>query len=451
MKDLTQGSIRGHLITMAIPMVIGMAVQMLYYLVDLYFVGQLGAKALAGVSAAGTTTLMVLGLTQMLSVGTVALVSHAIGAREQERANHLFQQSLLLGCIGALLSLIFGYLLAAPFVNSIASDKQVAQLGLTYLYWYMPGLALQFVLAAAGSVLRAAGLAQPALIVQLATVLLNIILAPILITGWGTGYAMGVAGAGLASTISVAVGVVMLLRFCVKSSDFFSIQPTLRPNFSTWGKMLKLGLPVGGEYLLMFAFSAYVYFLLRQFGDVAQAGFGVGARILQVIFLPAAALGFAIPAVAGQNFGAGLSNRVRETFRTALVMESMIMLFLAVLCQFSPKSLLAWSNTSLEVQAFAITYLRYLSWNFLGAGIMFACSGIFQAVGNTWPTLFCAALRVLTFVIPLAFLSSQLGFEVPHIWKLSIASTLFQAAVGLYLAHRILNKVCPIKPLTVAT
>lgn len=450
MRDMTQGSVRGHLLAMAFPMAIGMGVQMLYFLVDLYFVGQLGAAALAGVGAAGSTTFIILGLTQVLSVGTVATISQAVGARLPDRPAQLFQQSLLLGAVGAALTLMLGYSLAEPFMHMLGGDAQVARLGATYLYWYLPGMALQFVLTAIGAALRANGVAQPAMMVQLATVILNMILAPILIAGWGTGHAMGVAGAGLASSLAVAAGVLLLWRFCKRAGGHLDLPGRRwRLDFATWREMLKIGLPAGGEYLLMFLFSAYVYLLLRHFGEVAQAGFGIGARIMQVIFLPAAAIGFAVPAVAGQNFGAGLTERVRATLAHALILEAAIMALLTALCQFAPKALLTWSDAAPAVQAFATGYLVYMSWNFLAAGVMFACSGLFQAMGNTWPSLGCAALRLVTFVAPLAYLSQQQNFAPTQIWTLSIMSTLVQAAAGVWLAYRMLARQAP--PIAVST
>src|SRR5207248_11016827 len=101
MKDLTQGSITRLLVAMAVPIAIGMLFQTLYFLVDLYFVARLGEAAIAGVSTAGTISFVILALTQMLGVGTVALVSHAVGRKDQAEANLVFNQSVLLSAIWA--------------------------------------------------------------------------------------------------------------------------------------------------------------------------------------------------------------------------------------------------------------------------------------------------------------------------------------------------------------
>lgn len=187
MKDLTQGSIPKHVIEMAVPMAVGMLVQTLYFLVDLYFVGRLGDVALAGVSAAGNTMFMIIALTQILGVGTVALISHAVGRKDQVDANLIFNQSLLLALILGIATLVIGYAWSGAYMGTIAADHDTAQAGVTYLYWYMPGMAMQFALVAMGSALRGTGIVKPTMIVQMLTVVLNIILAPILIAGWGTG------------------------------------------------------------------------------------------------------------------------------------------------------------------------------------------------------------------------------------------------------------------------
>ena len=109
MKDLTEGAIARHIAEMAAPMAIGMLIQTLYFLVDLYFVAQLGDAAIAGVSLGGTVMYIVLGLTQMLGVGTVALISHAVGRKDQPDANLIFNQSIVLSALCAALTLLGGF------------------------------------------------------------------------------------------------------------------------------------------------------------------------------------------------------------------------------------------------------------------------------------------------------------------------------------------------------
>src|ERR1700676_1379337 len=168
---------------MAAPIAIGMVFQTLYFLVDLYFVAKLGDVAIAGVSAAGSIPFVIMALTQVLGVGTVALVSHAAGRRDQPEANLVFNQSVLLSAICGVLTLVGGYSLSDWYMRSVAADSATAAAGATYLYWYTPGLALQFAQVAMASALRGTGIVKPIMIVQMLTVVLNAVLAPILSRG----------------------------------------------------------------------------------------------------------------------------------------------------------------------------------------------------------------------------------------------------------------------------
>ena len=169
----------------------------------------------------------------------------------------------------------------------------------------MPGLALQYVNIVMMSGLRGTGVVQPTMIVQIATVLLNALLAPILIAGWLTGHPMGVAGAGLASSIAVAAGALMLGGYFRKLEKYIRFRPALwKPRLPVWGRMINIGLPAGGEFGFMFVYIAVMYWVIRDFGAAAQAGFGLGTRLMQSIFLPAMAIAFATGPIAGQNFGA---------------------------------------------------------------------------------------------------------------------------------------------------
>jgi putative MATE family efflux protein len=434
MKDLTQGPIGGHLLQMSLFLGGGMLIQTLYYLVDLYFVARLGETALAGVSAGGTAMFLVLALTQMLGVGTVTLIAHAVGRKDPADANLVFNQSLVLSTLCGVLLLVVGYAIADSYMREISADRAAAAAGQTYLHWVLPGLALQFAIVAMGSALRGTGIVKPTMIVQAITLLLNIALAPVLIAGWGTARPLGPMGAGLATSISVAIGVAILVVYFINLEHYVAINRTLwRPQLGTWKRMFNLGLPAGGEFVLMFLIVGVIYWCIRDFGAAAQAGFGVGSRVMQSIFLPAMAVAFAASPIAGQNFGARQADRVKETFRTAALASTAIMALLTALCHWNPQLLVRGFSGDPAVVAVGAEYLRILSWNFVGSGIIFTCSGLFQALGNTWPALLSSGGRILTFVLPALWLAAQPWVRLEHFWHLSVATVALQAVFSLWL------------------
>lgn len=444
MKDLTQGSIPKHLITMAMPMMIGMFVQTLYFLVDLYFVGKLGSTALAGLSLAGNAMFLIFALTQIINVGTATLISHAVGAKEKNNANNIFNQSMMLSSVIGIVICIVGYLGAENYLNIISQDPGTVAMGLNYLRWFIPCMALQFVMVSISAALRGTGIVKPTMVIQVMSILLNIVLSPILITGLGTGYAMGIGGAGLASSISVIFAVVLLVYYFKTKEKYVSI------NFSQWKidtlclkKLLAIGFPAGGEFFLMFLYMATIYWLIQQFGADAQAAFGLGSRVMQSLFLPAMAIAFAAPAIAGQNFGAKNYQRVKKTFTWSAIMTCSLMALLTIICLSQAELLLQGFSNDKQVIVISATFLQIICWNFVPSGLVFTCSGMFQSLGNTWPALLSTATRLIAFIFPALWLSQQNDFQIEHLWYISVTTVCLQASLSLYLLRSEFKKQLP--------
>jgi putative MATE family efflux protein len=441
MTDLTQGSLQRHLWVMALPMMIGMFVQSLYFFVDLYFVSGLGAEAVAAVSAGGNLMLLIMALTQMLNVGCVALIARYTGARQYDDANQVFQQSMLMGAALALLTLLLGFAGSHYYIQLLSSDPKVQQQASAFLTAYLPGLALMFLSTAIAAALRAVGVVKPTMQVQLVTVLLNILLAPILIAGWGTGYPLGVMGAGLASSISVLVGVLLLWRYFLRSDHSVLQTPkSWRLNSKVWRQIAAIGLPAGGEFALIFLFTAFVYWVIQDFGTATQAAFGIGNRILQAITMPALALSFALPAIVGQNFGAGYADRVRQSFRLGLIQMALVMFGLFIVCQALAHPLVALFSADPLVLQEGELFLRIISLNCLSVVLVLSCSGMFQGLGNTWPSLLSSTFRIVAFVLPVLWLSKTADFSPATVWYCSAASVMLQGLLSFYLLRRQLRR-----------
>jgi putative MATE family efflux protein len=431
MKDLTQGPIAKHVVALSLPMFAGMLLQTLYFFVDLYFVARLGDAAIAGVGAAGNLMFVAFFLSQMLGVGTVAMVSHAVGRKDREAANHAFNQAAAIAALFTGVTLAGGYLLAGPYARFLGADEATREAAETFLRWFLPNLALQYPMVLMGSGLRGTGIVKPATAVQAITVVLNALLAPVLIAGWGTGHALGVAGAGLASTISAAVGVVLLAIYFIRLEHYVGFDPRdWKPDWSTWGRLLNIGLPAGGEFALFAIFVGIIYWAARDLGSAAQAGVGLGFRINQMLFVPALAIAFAATPIGGQNFGAGDAPRVRETFRVCLRYLGVVMVALLAFIQWKAEAFARVFTDDAAVIASAVLVLTYLSWNFIPSAVTLSCSSMFQAMGNTWPSFASTAVRIVTFAIPAVWMARQPWFELRHIFALSVATVAVQAVVS---------------------
>ena len=437
MEDLTTGSISRHLLKTTGFMLVTMVFQTLYFLIDLYWVGHLGKEAVAAVGVSGNLTFIVLAVSQMLAVGTTTLVSHAVGRRDQDRALLVFNQSFVLGGGVSALFLLIGMTVRPWYAATLSADVVTARAAGDYLLWFIPAMALQFWIVGMAAALRGTGNFKPGMIVQTASVILNTILAPLLIFGWVTPRPLGVAGAAIATLISVVVGALWLATYFRYASAFLHFKRTMwQPQPRLWADMLRVGLPAGAEFVMTAVYLFFVYTISRPFGAAAQAGFGIGMRIIQSGFLPVVALGFAVAPVAGQNFGARRGERVRTAFRSAALMGIAVMGPFSFLCHYAHHRLIGFFSTDPQVIAIGGEYLRIVSWTFVASGIVFVASSMFQAMGNTIPPLITSFARLLLVMGPAIILSRANGFTLTWIWYLSACAIGAQMLLNLALLRR---------------
>jgi len=437
MKDLTKGPVSTHVLQFAAFIAMTTVFQTLYFLADLYFVGRLGKEAIAGVGMAGNLAFLVLALTQSLGVGATALIAQAMGRQERARVELLFNQALVMSNLTGLVFGVVAFALRGAYSRRLAADAATAEMGVAYLDWFVPALALQFVLVAMGAALRGIGDMKMPTVIQVVTVLLNIVLAPTLMFGWLGTRPLGVAGAAIASLLAIGFGCVAFVFYFRRQASPLRFRVSdWRPQPRLWWEMLKIGLPAGGEFALMTVYMMLVYDIIRPFGAAAQAGFGIGLRVFQALFLPVVAIAFATAPVAGQNFGARLGERVRQSFYAAAAMSAVISAVTMLVCRLAPEAMIRFFNADPAVVAFGSEYLRIIAWNSVASGIVFVSSSVFQGMGNTLPPLASSTVRLVVFALPAYALSRQPGFQMAHVWYLSILSVTLQFIANMWLLQR---------------
>jgi putative MATE family efflux protein len=437
MQDLTTGSVTRHLLKTTSFMLVTMVFQTLYFLVDLYFVGRLGKEAIAAVSIAGNMAFIVLAATQMLSVGTTTRVAHAVGRKDRDGANFAANQSQSLGFTIGLLFLATGLATRTVYAETLSADELTRQRAAEFLLWFIPALALQFPMVSMSAALRGTGNFKPGMIVQTSTVIINIVLSPLLIFGVITGRPLGVSGAAIATFVALLVGTTWLAFYFRGSDAYLHLRPSQwKPQMSEWIGMLKVGLPAGAEFALMSVHLLVVYTVSRPFGAAAQAGFGIGLRVVQACFLPVVALGIAVAPVAGQNVAAHHGDRVRATFRAGVGMATALMLVVAILCFFGAPWMIGRFSEDPAVLAVGGEYLRLVAFSFIASGIVFVASSMFQALGNTVPPLATSFGRVVLVAVPVLLLSRVSRFQLNWIWYLSVAAMWVHAAANVLMLQR---------------
>src|ERR1700723_493052 len=185
----------------------------------------------------------------------------------------------------------------------------------------------------------------------------------------------------------------------------------------------------------MFIYMAVIYWIIRRFGADAQAGLGIGQRLMQSMFLPVMAVAFATAPIVGQNFGAGRYARVRETFGLAVLIGTCIMVGLTLFCQWGA----AWAVHAFTAQpgaaAVGTQVLQVISWNFAARGLVFTCSAVFQGLANTVPAVLSSASRIVSFVVPALWLPPHPRGYLVHPFVGLVASVTLQACISLWLVR----------------
>ncbi|HET7842815.1 MAG TPA: MATE family efflux transporter [Xanthomonadales bacterium] len=441
MKDLSQGPISGHLARLGGAMMVGMVFQTLYYLIDLWFVSRVGPIAVAAVSLAGSLAFFTMAIMQALTVGTTALIGQAWGAKEHARARHVFNQSQVLAMSAGVAFIVLMFAARRPFANGLAADAATADALVAYLDWFVPALGVQFLVVAIGAALRGAGEVRVPTFVQLVTIVVNIVLCPVLIAGWGTGKAFGVAGAGMATFFAMVIGVAILLAWIRRGHSVLQLDPReWAPDWPLWRRMLGIGLPSGVEFLLLTLYMTIIYWLIRPAGAEAQAGLGIAMRIMQMGMIPTLAIAFALTPIAAQSFGARNASRVREAFRTACTWVLVPTTIAALACYAWPEPPIGWFTDDRAVVVAGAGALAILGFNFIGNGLIFVAANTFQALGNTVPSMLASASRLVLFAVPAIWASRQPWFALRHVWLLSVGSIFVQLMLQMALLMRELRR-----------
>ena len=161
---------------------------------------------------------------------------------------------------------------------------------------------------------------------------------------------------------------------------------------------------------------------------------------MQALFLPVVALSFAVAPVVGQNFGGRHADRVRHSVYSGIGIASAMMLILTFVVWIAPATLIRVFSKDPNVIAFGSDYLRIVSFNFVAAGVVFTTSSVFQGIGNTWPPLLSSMTRLVIFALPAILVARTPGFEIKHVWYISVASQVLQMCINLLLLRRELRK-----------
>jgi putative MATE family efflux protein len=429
--DMTQGPLVPILLRVAAPIALTNLFQSAYDIVNAFWVGRLGEAAIAAVAASGPLFSVLISLGSGLATAGAVLIAQYAGAKRDDLLDHVAAQTLLMVALVALAFAVIGASAVAPVLRLIGVAPAIHDLAASYLHIRYLGMVPMFGFMALQAMLNAVGEVRFAMRVQIAAVILNALLDPLLIFGFGPLPPLGVNGAAVA-TVTVQVGALLVgLHHLLSGHSALHLKlAQFRPDWTHIRRATGLGLPASIEQAIRTFSSLLLMSLAAGFGTMGLAAYGVGTRLLFFWFTPMIGLSIATAAVVGQNMGAGLHDRGRAAARISATLGFFVMTAVGLVhIPFVPAIMHALAPGAPDVAASAITF-AYICCPFYGVvTVPQALLGAFRGAGSTRQSMSIS-------------IAMQWLFQMPSAYLLALATPL--GLLGIWWSYPIANAAASI-------
>ncbi len=403
-------------ITMSLPIIASMLIQALYNIVDSMFVAKLNENALTAVSLAFPIQNLMIAVASGTAVGVNALLSRSLGEKNYDKVNKIAVNSIVLAFVGYLLFLIFGIFASEIFFRSQTDNPEIIQGGTSYLRICCILSFGVFGQIMFERLMQATGKTVYSMITQSIGAIINIILDPIFIFGYGPFPEMGIAGAAYATV----VGQIIALIFAIILNNKFNTEIKIsfknyKPDFKIIGRIYYIGIP---SIIMVSIGSIMTYSLnkiLISFTSTAAAVFGVYFKLQSFVFMPIFGINNGVIPIIAFNYGARNRKRMIKTIKVALVFAVSIMAMGFATMQLFPEKLLKIFSASENMLSIGVPALKTISLCFIFAGICIILISVFQSLGKSIFSMIVSICRQLVVLLPVAYLFSLTG-KVSNIW-----------------------------------
>ena len=397
---------------LAVPMVMEMAMESIFAVVDVFWVAHLGADAVATVGLTESMLTLIYTVAMGLSIGATALVARRMGEHDPEGAARAAGQSIVLGVIVAAAIAVCAAPFAPNLLGLMGASPEVVQSGSGFTRVMLGGNATIVLLFLLNAVFRGSGDAAIAMRVLWLGNVLNIVLGPCFIFGWGPFPELGVMGAAVATNIGRGTAVVYQLVTLLRGRGRVAISAhDLRLDLSIMKSVLRLS--GSGTLQILIGTASYVGLvrILSVFGSSALAGYTIGIRLIIFALLPAFGISNAAATMVGQNLGAGRPDRAERAVWTAAWYSMVFLGTVSVVFLLAARPITGLFTSDPEVQGYAISCLRTVSLGFIFYGVGMVLTSSFNGAGDTWTPTLINLFVFWLWEIPLAWwLSSHAGF-----------------------------------------
>lgn len=437
---LTRGSIRGHLVTQTLPMIVGVAAVMSIGLVDAYFIGQLGSEALAAISFIFPISVAVASLGVGMMVGINSVISRALGEGDSDRAARRANFGIVLSvAFGVLIGSLL-YLLLDPLFSLMAASSEQLPLIRSYMQPFALGFPLMMAIMGINGVLRGQGEARKTSYVSITYAAANWVLDPILITG-AFGYeGLGMVGAAYATLIGwgfgIAMGIWLIRQAAIPIS--FKLLGQCRIGESTTAILGVAGPAAFSNAINPIGLSVLTALIASE-SAAAVAGFGAAGRVQSFAVVPLLGLSGAIGAIIGQNWGARQYARAREAMWLAGLFCVGYGLITAAMLSWGGRWFADFFTEDPAIIDEFASYLRIAAWGYAGFGLLIVANGALNALDKANSALMQSSVRVFLVMLPLGWLAREF-YGSSAIYAAELAANLVGGTVAVLVVWRAMRR-----------
>jgi putative MATE family efflux protein len=425
--DYTQGSIGRAILLLSVPMMLEMAMESMFAIVDIYFVSSLGASAVATVGLTESMLTLVYAVAIGLSMGTTALVARRIGEKNPTEAADAAVQAIIVAAAASIPFSIAGIFFAKELLRLMGGDPWTIEHGYRFTAWMLGGNAVIMLIFVINAVFRGAGDAAIAMRVLWLSNAINIVLDPILIFGWGPFPKMGIEGAGVATNVGRGIGVLFQLWVLFRGAKHIRVvRSQIRLHAVVMGRLVRTSLGGIGQFIIATSSWVGLVRIVSVFGSEALAGYTIAVRIFIFTLMPSWGLSNAAATLVGQNLGAKQPARAeRSVWLTGFANTAFLAVVSVVYITFN-ESLVRIFTSDPAVIAAGAECLRVVSYGYIIFAWGLVMPQAFNGAGDTLtPTkinFFCFWLLE----IPLAyFLALHLGAKQSGVyWSILVAESM---------------------------
>jgi putative MATE family efflux protein len=416
--SFVEGSIGTALARLALPMMLGNLLQTGYQLTDAFWVGRLGAAAVAAVSISFPVMFLVIAAGAGLGIAGATLSAQYMGAGRQDMVNHVAAQTMLMVALISSVFSIAGYIFAPYLLHWIGVAPDVYEGALGFMRISFFGVIFVFLYAMFQALMRGVGQTRMPLLIVLGTVLLNFALDPLLIFGWGWLPPQGVMGAALATLMTQGLASLLGLVIFLRGRHGIQLSwQSFRPDPAYIRRAFLLGLPGTIELATRGLGPMVLSFLAASFGTLTIAAYGVGANILQFVTIPAMGLSMAVSTVVGQNIGAGNLPRAEQATILGVIFGFAVLTVAGIAAYLLAPALIGFFvPNDPAVIAEGAHFLRIMCLTWGGIGVQLCIVSAFRASGDMTSAMLIALISQWLIQVPVAVILARTGLKDAGLW-----------------------------------